>query len=116
MAITLCVPPRVGELCAPIRFLLRHDSTVLELTSRHRITAVEWDPTERAVAVVVEITDPATSRPVDVRFDILTSDDAPADAVAATGPPRSQYLGSVSRDGRDARVYGTYLGVVADEN
>lgn len=109
MAITLCVPPRAGELCAPIRFLLRHDSTVLELTSRHRITAVDWDPTERAVAVVVEITDPATSRPVDVRFDILTSDDE-------TGPPRSQYLGSVSRDGRDARVYGTYLGVVADEN
>gem|GEM_PF-931784 len=109
MAITLCVPPRAGELCAPIRFLLRHDSTVLELTSRHRITAVEWDPTERAVAVVVEITDPATSRPVDVRFDILTSDDE-------TGAPRSQYLGSVSRDGRDARVYGTYLGVVADEN
>jgi hypothetical protein len=109
VAITLCVPPRAGELCAPIRFLLRHDSTVLELTSRHRITTVEWDPTERAVAVVVEITDPATSRPVDVRFDILTSDDE-------TGQPRSQYLGSVSRDGRDARVYGTYLGVVADEN
>jgi hypothetical protein len=109
VAITLCVPPRAGELCAPVRFLLRHDSTVLELTSRHRITAVDWDPTERAVAVVVEITDPATSRPVDVRFDILTSDDE-------KGPPRSQYLGSVSRDGRDARVYGTYLGVVADEN
>ena len=34
MAITLCVPPRPGELCAPIRFLLRRDSTVLELTSR----------------------------------------------------------------------------------
>ena len=36
MAITLCVPPRAGELCAPIRFLLRRDSTVIELTSRHR--------------------------------------------------------------------------------
>ena len=23
MAVTLCVPPRAGELCAPIRFLLR---------------------------------------------------------------------------------------------
>ena len=109
MAITLCVPPRAGELCAPIRFLLRHDSTVLELTSRHRITAVDWDPTERAVAVVVEITDPATSRPVDVRFDVLGSGDQ-------TSRARSRYLGSVSRDGEEVEVYGTYLGVVADEN
>jgi hypothetical protein len=109
VAITLCVPPRAGELCAPIRFLLRHDSTVLELTSRHRITAVDWDAGARAVAVVVEITDPATSRPVDVRFDVLAAHDE-------TGPPRSRYLGSVSRDGQDLSVYGTYLGVVADEN
>jgi hypothetical protein len=109
VAITLCVPPRAGELCAPIRFLLRRDSTVLELTSRHRIIAVDWDAGERAVAVVVEITDPATSRPVDVRFDVLAAHDE-------TGPPRSRYLGSVSRDGQDVMVYGTYLGVVADEN
>jgi hypothetical protein len=109
-AITLCVPPRSGELCAPIRFLLRRDSTVLELTSRHRVTDVQWDPTERAVAVVVEITDPATSRPVDVRFDVVGSDDREAVSV------RSQYLGSVDRDGATAHVYGTYLGVVADEN
>jgi hypothetical protein len=109
VAITLCVPPRSGELCAPIRFLLRHDSTVLELTSRHRITAVDWDAGERAVAVVVEITDPATSRPVDVRFDVLG-------ALDETASPRARFLGSVSRDGEDVRVYGTYLGVVADEN
>jgi hypothetical protein len=114
VAITLCVPPRAGELCAPIRFLLRHDSTVLELTSRHRITEVDWDAGERAVAVVVEITDPATSRPVDVRFDVLAADDETAHD--ETGPPRSRYLGSVSRGGEDVRVYGTYLGVVADEN
>jgi hypothetical protein len=109
MAITLCVPPRTGELCAPIRFLLRRDSTVLELTSRHRITTVDWDPTERAVAVVVEITDPATSRPVDVRFDIVGSGHEMDSA-------RSQYLGSVSRGAEDVDVFGTYLGVVADEN
>ena len=24
-AVTLCVPPRPGELCAPVRFLLRQD-------------------------------------------------------------------------------------------
>ena len=43
MAVTLCIPPRAGELCAPVRFLLRADSVVMELTARHRITGVEWD-------------------------------------------------------------------------
>ena len=108
MAVTLCVPPRAGELCAPIRFLLRDDSTVVELTSRHRITEIGWDAGEHAVAVVVEITDPQTSRPVDVRFDIVVA------GVAA--PSRSRHLGSLSRDGTTVDVYGTYLGVVADEN
>jgi hypothetical protein len=109
MAITLCVPPRAGELCAPIRFLLRGDSTVVELTSRHRITEIDWDAGEHAVAVVIEITDPQTSRPVDVRFDVVAADAQP-------GPPRGRHLGSLSRDGETVDVYGTYLGVVADEN
>jgi hypothetical protein len=51
---------------------------------------------------------------VDVRFDVLAADDETAGD--ETGPPRSRYLGSVSRDGEEVRVYGTYLGVVADEN
>ena len=71
MAVTLCVPPRAGELCAPVRFLVRKDSVVMELTARHRITSVEWDERERAVAMVVEITDPQTARPVDVRIDVV---------------------------------------------
>ena len=71
MAVTLCVPPRAGELCAPVRFLVRQDSVVMELTARHRITSVEWDESERAVAMVVEITDPQTARPVDVRIDVV---------------------------------------------
>jgi len=108
MAITLCVPPRSGELCAPMRFPLNADSTVVELTSRHRITGIDWDATEHVVAVVVEITDPQTSRPIDVRFDVLAGGAAP--------PPRSRRLGSLSRDGEAIDVYGTYLGVVADEN
>jgi hypothetical protein len=108
MAITLCVPPRAGELCAPIRFLLRQDSTVIELTSRHRVTEVQWDAAERAVAVVVEITDPATSRPVDIRVDIV--------AVGSEVSARSRRIGEVDRDGARVEVYGTYLGVVADEN
>ena len=49
-----------------IDFLLRRDSTTLELTSRHRIDDVIWDADEQTIAVFVEITDPATSRPIDV--------------------------------------------------
>jgi hypothetical protein len=109
MAVTLCVPPRAGELCAPIRFLVRQDSVVMELTARHRITSVEWDARERAVAMVVEITDPQTARPVDVRIDVVKPGTARAD-------PRTRTIGSVVRDGREYEVVGTYLGVVADDN
>jgi hypothetical protein len=109
MAVTLCVPPRAGELCAPVRFLVREDSVVMELTARHRITSVEWDEHERAVAMVVEITDPQTARPVDVRIDVIDAGAAPTDA-------RTKAIGTITRDGRPYDVVGTYLGVVADEN
>ncbi len=109
MAVTLCVPPRAGELCAPVRFLLRQDSVVMELTARHRITGVEWDVNERAVAMVVEITDPQTARPVDVRIDVIEAGTAPVEA-------RTRKIGTIMRDGRQCDVVGTYLGVVADEN
>lgn len=109
MAVTLCVPPRPGELCQPVRFLLRQDSVVMELTARHRITGVEWDEGERAVAVVVEITDPQTARPVDVRIDIVQGGGSPRDG-------RAQLIGRIVRHGRQCDVLGTYLGVVADEN
>jgi YD repeat-containing protein len=109
VAVTLCIPPRAGELCAPVRFLLRSDSVVMELTARHRITAVEWDAAERAVAMTVEITDPETARPVDVRIDVLATGTPRSD-------PRTQMIGQVVRDGQTHHVVGTYLGVVADEN
>jgi hypothetical protein len=109
MAVTLCVPPRPGELCAPVRFLLRQDSVVMELTARHRITGVEWDEREQAVVMVVEITDPQTARPVDVRIDVIDGDSPPADA-------RVRSIGQIIRAGRQFEVVGTYLGVVADEN
>ncbi|MDT5091682.1 MAG: hypothetical protein QOH60_1045 [Mycobacterium sp.] len=109
MAITLCIPPRSGELCAPVRFLVRGHSLVMELTARHRITSVEWDAAERAVAMVVEITDPETARPVDVRIDVVAAG-TPAREI------RTQKIGTVVRDGRSYDVLGTYLGVVADEN
>lgn len=112
MAVTLCVPPRAGELCAPVRFLVRRDSVVMELTARHRITNVEWDEGERAVAMVVEITDPQTARPIDVRIDVV---EVGAVRVAGT-EARATTIGTIKRDGREYDVVGTYLGVVADEN
>jgi hypothetical protein len=112
MPVTLCVPPRAGELCAPVRFLLRQDSVVMELTARHRITSVAWDEAEHAVAMVVEITDPQTARPVDVRIDVLDV----RRSGAVDGGPRTTTIGRIVRDGREYDVVGTYLGVVADEN
>jgi hypothetical protein len=108
VAVTLCVPPRPGELCAPVRFLVRQDSLVMELTARHRITGVEWDEPEQAVALVVEITDPQTARPVDVRIDVVDP--------GMLTEPRTKTIGRIVRDGRPYDVVGTYLGVVADEN
>lgn len=81
----------------------------MELTARHRITGVEWDEREHAVAMVVEITDPQTARPVDVRIDVVDSAGPPADS-------RSRVIGRIVRDGAQCDVVGTYLGVVADEN
>lgn len=109
MAVTLCIPPRAGELCAQVRFLLRTDSVVMELTARHRIIGVDWDDTERAVAMVVEITDPETARPVDVRIDVVAT-------CAARPDPRTKRIGTIVRGGQNYDVVGTYLGVVADEN
>ena len=109
MAVSLCIPPRPGELCAAVRFLLRTDSVVMELTARHRITGVEWDSIERAVAMTVEITDPETARPVDVRIDVVAGG-------AQSLDPRAQTIGTIVRDDRDFDVVGKYLGVVADEN
>lgn len=111
MAVSLCVPPRAGELCAPVRFLVRQDSVVMELTARHRITSVEWDEDERAVAMVVEITDPQTARPVDVRIDVVET----AAGIGQTDV-QATTIGTITRDGRRYEVRGTYLGVVADEN
>lgn len=98
MAVSLCVPPRAGELCAQVRFLVRQDSVVMELTARHRITSVEWDEDEHAVAMVVEITDPQTARPVDVRIDV-------AEEAADAGCPNSHatMIGTITATGDDTR-------------
>jgi hypothetical protein len=113
-AVTLCVPPRPGELCAPVRLSLTEEHTVLELTSRHRVTKVEADEVNPGTVVWVDITDPETSRPVHVRFSVL-----PADTDLDARPEitsRSRELGTVERGGERFRVFGTYLGVVSGEN
>jgi hypothetical protein len=114
VAVTLCVPPRPGELCAPVRFDLAAGHTLVELTSRHRVGQVEADPATGTIAVWVDITDPATSRPVHVRFSVLPADADPAGVPEITA--RSRELGEAEAGGRRLRVYGTYLGVVSDEN
>jgi hypothetical protein len=113
-AITLCVPPRPGELCAPVRLDLTEEHTIIELTSRHRITKVDADQVRGVTMIWVDITDPETSRPVHVRFSVLpagTDLDARPEITS-----RSRELGTVGHaDGR-FRVFGTYLGVVSGEN
>jgi hypothetical protein len=115
MAISLCVPPRQGELCAPVRFDLPGGHTVVELTSRHRVSKVEaGEATAGTTAVWVDITDPATSRPVHIRFSVLPADTDPGAVPELTA--RSRELGEVDLGDQKFRVYGTYLGVVSDEN
>lgn len=108
MAVTLCVPPRNGELCAPVRITLTEQSTFMELTARHRIVGVESDPESDAVVLQVEITDPETARPVHVRFELVE----PGSPLAA----RSVLVGTVDHGGQKVDVIGTYLGVVSEEN
>ena len=107
MPITFCVPPRPGELCAPLLFKLPSDHSTQQLTARHRVTGVH-NADDGAVVVAIEITDPATARPVDVRFDVVPA----GQSVAG----RAQLVGTVDRGGSKFNVYGTYLGPVADEN
>ena len=97
-----------------MRLSLTEEHTVLELTSRHRVTKVEADEVNPGTVVWVDITDPETSRPVHVRFSVL-----PADTDLEAVPeitPRSRELGTVEHDGGRFRVFGTYLGVVSGEN
>lgn len=107
--VSLCLPPRQGELCLPVRFELPDGYSSLELTARHRITAVELDPGTGAVVLAVDITDPQTARPVHVRFSVLDAD------VAQVGG-RPVRLAELERDGRTLVVHGAYQGVVSEEN
>ena len=81
----------------------------MELTARHLIDGAVWDDEEQAIAVLIEITDPASARPIDVRFDVVAHGTAKPSA-------RARFIGDVERHGEPLTVYGTYLGVIADEN
>jgi len=107
MSITFCVPPRPGELCLPLLFRLPDDHSTQQLTARHRVTGVQT-AADGTVLVAIEITDPATARPVDVRFDVVPQGERV--------PGRALLVGTVDRAGAKFDVYGTYLGPVADEN
>jgi hypothetical protein len=107
MALTFCLPPRAGELCLPLTFELPADHSTQQLTARHRVNGVELSP-DGTVLIAIDITDPATARPVDVRFDVVPPGKAPS--------RRSRLVGALVRDGVKLEVYGTYLGPVADEN
>ena len=107
MSLTFCMAPRADELCATVDLELPHDHSTQQLTARHRVTKLATD-SEGRVIVTVDITDPATARPVDVRFDVV-----PADKDLGH---RSLLVGTISRERQDWNVYGTYLGPVADEN
>jgi hypothetical protein len=109
VTVTLCLPPRIGEPCLRIDFLIRAESTAMELPSRHRINAVCWDRSHDAIVLSVDIANPATSRPVDVRLDVVPDG-------RTCRAARTQFIGDVDRNGERLKVYGTYLGVVADEN
>ncbi len=97
-----------------MRFDLTARHTLVELTSRHRVSRVEAGQVNGTTAVWVDITDPATSRPVHVRFSVLPADTDPAAVPEITS--RSRVLGEVRLGGERFQVYGTYLGVVSDEN
>jgi hypothetical protein len=97
-----------------VRFDLTDLHTLVELTSRHRVSRVEADHATAATVVWVDITDPETSRPVHVRFSVLPAGTDPAAVAEITA--RSRELGTVELNGERLRVYGTYLGVVSDEN
>ncbi|MER5181584.1 hypothetical protein ABT009_25045 [Streptomyces sp. NPDC002896] len=72
------------------------------------MTQVECDEKTGIIAILVEITDPETSRPVHVRFSVLPAD------TEVTG--RTVKLTEVERDGQKLAVFGSYQGVVSDEN
>jgi len=107
VAITFCLPPRPGELCAPLLLELASDHTTQQLTARHRVTGLECTEDGR-VRVAIEITDPATARPVDVHFDVVPK--------GTTLGRHSLLIGTIHRGGTELDVLGTYLGPVADEN
>jgi hypothetical protein len=105
MPVTLCLMLSVGEPRESVKYPLTEREIVVALPARHTIDRVEPDADLLCVWIDVP-TEPA--RPVDVRFQVL--------APGCDPPSRSRFLGRGVWRGEQADVYGTYLGVVSDEN
>jgi hypothetical protein len=99
--------PLPGEPLTRVRYDLVGPEMVLEVPARHSVELVETDAdTGRPVVWIDEATERA--RPVHVRLKLIASD--------ADAPNRSHLLAELHQDGAPMHLYGSYLGVVSDEN
>lgn len=90
-----------------IRYELTEPYTVLEVPARHLVDRIEHDAGNGDLALWLDAA-AERARPVHVRVDFVPEGEGI--------PPRSHHLGSVVLSGDWVDVYGSYLGVVSDEN
>jgi hypothetical protein len=107
MNVSLCMPPASGEPRELVRFDLAGPFTVLEVPARHLVDRVEHDPQTGALALWLEVAS-ERARPVHVRVDFVEE--------GGRTPPLSHHLASVESAGRRIELFGSYLGVVSNEN
>jgi hypothetical protein len=99
--------PLPGEPLRREKYDLVGLEMVLEIAARHSVELVETDAeTGRPAVWIDEATNRA--RPVHVRLTLTAPDAGP--------PSRSHWLATVDHDGVPMNLYGSYLGVVSDEN
>jgi hypothetical protein len=108
MPVTLCLPPRSGESLERLTFVLSEHETVCAVPARHVVRGVEADPQDPSALVVLVDAALGAARPVDVRFEVREVGDRPG--------VRSRSVGRAVWQNDEVEVYGTYLGVVSDEN
>jgi hypothetical protein len=106
MVVSLCLPPSPGEPREIVVCRLKDRQTVVAVPARHLVARVGNPDDDAVPAVWLEVAT-ERARPVDVRFELVSG---------SPGPARGRLLGRVRWHGRDADVYGTYLGPVSAEN
>jgi hypothetical protein len=107
VSISLCMQPLAGEPRELVRYQLPEPATVLEVPARHQVDRIEYDADRGDLALWLDVAT-ERARPVHVEIAVVSAGDA--------GPARSRHLGSVDRSGDRVDLYGSYLGVVSDEN